>query len=100
MFRDYTPVPASDYFGKARFISIDDNDKLYLYETEVSGSEHSTTPYLLFLHGGGYSGLTWAPLIRQLSPMFTAEFGAVDIRGHGRASCGDEVDLSTERVTE
>lgn len=62
--------------------------------------ESSTVPYLLFLHGGGYSGLTWAPLISQLSPMFTAEFGAVDIRGHGRSACEDEVNLSTEKVTE
>lgn len=96
--RDYSPVTASEYFGKARFIPVGNNDTLYLYETELS--ENSKEPYLLFLHGGGYSGLTWAPLIKQLSPMFAAEFGAVDIRGHGRASCENETDLSTDRVTE
>lgn len=98
--RDFTPVPATDYFGKARFIGVNETDRLYLYETDAPGEEHSTAPYLLFLHGGGYSGLTWAPLIQQLSPMFTAQFGAVDIRGHGRSTCENEADLSTENVTE
>ncbi|ODM95032.1 Protein phosphatase methylesterase 1 [Orchesella cincta] len=98
--KDYSAVSASDYFGKARFIPVDGIDRLYLYETEISGEEATNIPYLLFLHGGGYSGLTWAPVISQLSPMFTAEFGAVDLRGHGRSACENEMDLSTERVTE
>ncbi|OXA44109.1 protein phosphatase methylesterase 1 [Folsomia candida] len=56
-------------------------------------------PFILFLHGGGYSGLTWGPMIDELSRLIVAQYGALDLRGHGESRCWDEDNLSLETLT-
>ena len=56
---------------------------------------------LLCIHGAGYSGRTWGPLVDLL----TAKLGGTgvclvcpDLRGHGDTSAPDELDLSIETL--
>ena len=65
-----------------------------------SGGKNEGLPFILFLHGGGYSGLTWAPLVDELSRLIVAEYGALDLRGHGESDCQDERDLSLQTLTQ
>ncbi|KNC84070.1 hypothetical protein SARC_03698 [Sphaeroforma arctica JP610] len=53
---------------------------------------------VLLLHGGGYSGLTWACMTKQLNSMVEVQVVAPDIRGHGGTRCAQEskVDKATQ----
>ena len=57
-------------------------------------------PLLVFLHGGGYSGLTWAPLSDELTRLVECHTLALDLRGHGCSKTEDEYDLSAEKMAE
>ena len=54
----------------------------------------------MFLHGGGYSGLTWAPLSDELTRLVECHTLALDLRGHGCSKTEDEYDLSAEKMAE
>ena len=53
---------------------------------------------MVFLHGGGYSGLTWAPLSQAITRLVKCQTLAIDLRGHGCSSTEDEFDLSAETM--
>ena len=53
---------------------------------------------VVFLHGGGYSGLTWASLNEALTKLVKCQTLAIDLRGHGCSISDDEVDLSAETM--
>ena len=55
---------------------------------------------LVFLHGGGYSGLTWAPLNEELTRLVDCHTLALDLRGHGCTKTDDDYDLSAEIMSE
>ena len=58
------------------------------------------SPLLLLLHGAGYSGLTWAHMVRALLALCPAcQVAALDLRGHGATRCEDGSDLSVGRLT-
>jgi protein phosphatase methylesterase 1 len=58
----------------------------------LGGSEEG--PIVVFLHGGGYSGLTWAPLNQELTRLVQCQTLAIDLRGHGCTYTEDDYDLS------
>jgi pimeloyl-ACP methyl ester carboxylesterase len=86
------------------FVPIRGGDRLGMWRSQSAmdyGQEvDETTPFLLMMHGGGYSGLTWAPLVDELSRLIVAEYGALDLRGHGESECKEEMELSLETLTE
>ena len=51
---------------------------------------------LCFLHGAGYSGLTWSLLAQELGHLVDCRLLALDLRGHGETETGDELDLAGE----
>ncbi|KAK0093150.1 hypothetical protein PV326_014199 [Microctonus aethiopoides] len=76
--RDYDPVEWTPYFDESKDIHIKEN----IFHIHSTGNEG---PTLVLLHGGGYSGLTWAE--------FTAMV-AIDLRGHGDTHTTNDDDLS------
>ena len=62
------------------------------------GGNEGEGPLVVFLHGGGYSGLTWAPLNEALTRLVKCQTLAIDLRGHGCSISDDEADLSAETM--
>ena len=60
----------------------------------MAGSEG---PVVFCLHGGGYSGLSFALAANQIKGK--ARVVAMDLRGHGKSSTSDDLDLSIESLT-
>lgn len=77
--RDYTQIPWTNYFEKYETV-IPDSDKNNSFRVYIKGE---TGPVFFFLHGGGFSGLTWALLASQLVQRIECRCYALDIRGHG-----------------
>lgn len=50
----------------------------------------------MFLHGGGFSALSWALLASSLSKLVACRCTAIDLRGHGDSTSTDDVTLSAE----
>ncbi|XP_074654897.1 protein phosphatase methylesterase 1-like [Tubulanus polymorphus] len=89
---DYTPVDWKGYFDQQDEITVG-NDRFHVYKSGKSG------PVLLFLHGGGFSGLTWALLSTAIQQSIECRCVALDFRAHGESKCADENDLSTDTLT-
>lgn len=53
--RDYDPVRWTPYFDHSKDVPVGQNT----FHVYIKGTEG---PLLVLLHGGGYSGLTWAEL--------------------------------------
>ena len=64
----------------------------------IGGNDSSEGPLIVFLHGGGYSGLTWAPLSKELTHLVNCQTLAIDLRGHGCTQTEDDADLSAETM--
>ncbi|CAH1778219.1 unnamed protein product [Owenia fusiformis] len=91
--RDYTPISWEEYFDHMEDVQIN-NDTFRVY---MRGSDG---PVLLFLHGGGFCGLTWAVLTRSLTRLVNCQCVAIDLRGHGDTKTEDEEDLSADRMAQ
>ena len=56
---------------------------------------------VVFLHGGGYSALSWSLLAREMATLTDCRLLAIDLRGHGETTVdGDEADLSGANLVE
>ena len=52
---------------------------------------------MLFLHGAGFSGLSWAPLVQSLNlSVLNTHYVSIDLRGHGKTQTENEDDFSFE----
>ncbi|XP_062582663.1 protein phosphatase methylesterase 1-like [Saccostrea cucullata] len=91
--RDYTPIHWDKYFERMHDVKCGDSDTFRVYECGSSG------PVLFFLHGGGFSALSWSLLCSSLSGMVTCRCAAVDLRGHGDSKTSDDQNLSAERLS-
>lgn len=87
----YGPIDWLGYFDQEDDVHIQDsNDVFHIYTAGSKG------PVVFCLHGGGYSGLSFA-----LSTSIMKEkvrVVAMDLRGHGKSSTEDELDLSIETL--
>lgn len=90
--RDYTPVHWDKYFQKMHDVNVKDNT-FRVYECGEEG------PVLFFLHGGGFSALSWALLSNVLSTLVQCRCAAVDLRGHGDSVTTNDSDLSAETLS-
>ncbi|XP_020584718.1 protein phosphatase methylesterase 1 isoform X2 [Phalaenopsis equestris] len=87
----YSPLDWSGYFDKEGDISIEgSNNVFHIFE---AGSEG---PVVFCLHGGGYSGLSFALSASKIKEK--ARVVAMDLRGHGKSSTDNDLDLSIETL--
>jgi protein phosphatase methylesterase 1 len=80
--RDYSPLEWSDYFEERVEIRPDAGGDVFT--AYASGKEG---PVLVLLHGGGFSGLTWAVFVKNLETRVACRTLAIDLRGHGDSKC-------------
>ncbi|CAM8912101.1 unnamed protein product [Rhodiola kirilowii] len=87
----YAPLDWRDYFDKEDDVSIPgSSDVFHVY---LAGAEG---PVVFCLHGGGYSGLSFALSSNKIKEK--ARIVAMDLRGHGKSLTDNELDLSTETL--
>ena len=91
--RVYTPIHWSKYFKNRKSIRVE-KSTFNVY----TGGEENDGPLLVFLHGGGYSGLTWSLLNHEVTGLVKCQTLAIDLRGHGSSQSEDETDLSSETM--
>lgn len=88
----FSPCPWTNYFDKEIKVAIPDtNDVFHLYTAGEEG------PVVFCLHGGGYSGLSFALSAGLMKEKVRVV--AMDMRGHGSTFTEDETDLSVERLS-
>ncbi|VDK79379.1 unnamed protein product [Litomosoides sigmodontis] len=90
---DVTPLEWNEFFDRKLNLNIND-DVFCVYRKGDTG------PMFYMLHGGGYSGLTWAAVTEGLLSQLRCRVVAPDLRGHGDTVTKDDQDLSTERQIE
>jgi len=98
MQRDFSPIHWSKYFQKKEVVDIGDGSKFCVYRssnTTVAGS-----PTVYFLHGGGFSGLTWSLAVENLMALLECHVVAVDLRGHGETETESDYNLTTQQLVE
>lgn len=87
----YKPLDWTSYFDEEDDIKIpDSNDVFHVYKAGTEG------PVVFCLHGGGYSGLSFALATSNIK--LHARIVAMDQRGHGKSATEDELDLSIETL--
>ncbi|XVE60720.1 hypothetical protein DITRI_Ditri05aG0150800 [Diplodiscus trichospermus] len=87
----YSPLDWAGYFDREEDVCIpDSNDVFHLYMAGTEG------PVVFCLHGGGYSGLSYAVSASKIKEK--AQVVAMDLRGHGKSSTENDVDLSIETM--
>ncbi|XP_056646096.1 protein phosphatase methylesterase 1 isoform X1 [Diorhabda sublineata] len=91
--KNYTPIKWTEYFEKQETVEIT-SGKFHIYTKGFEG------PILLCLHGGGYSGLTWALFAEEVSKLINCRVIAIDLRGHGNTSTINDADLSLEMLSQ
>ncbi|CAH1388553.1 unnamed protein product [Nezara viridula] len=89
---DFTPVSWKKYFENKRDVVINGNS----FRIYTSGDKG---PLLVFLHGGGFSALSWALLSSMLCEMVECQILAMDLRGHGDTITQNDEDLSIETLS-
>ncbi|KAI5668905.1 hypothetical protein M9H77_18758 [Catharanthus roseus] len=89
----YAPLGWSSYFDHEDDICIPgSNDVFHVYMAGTEG------PVVFCLHGGGYTGLSFALAASKIKEK--ARVIAMDLRGHGKSSTENELDLSIEKRRE
>jgi protein phosphatase methylesterase 1 len=91
--RDYSLIPWTKYFDASREVRLDNGSRFRVYVKGDSG------PVFFFLHGGGFSGLSWSLLSSQLEAKIRCQCYALDIRGHGDTETNDDEDLSIDTMS-
>jgi protein phosphatase methylesterase 1 len=76
--RDFSVIPWTNYYDRAENVITEDGNKFRVYVKGNSG------PAFFFLHGGGFSGLSWALLSTRLVEQVKCQCYALDLRGHGK----------------
>ncbi|KYN07465.1 PREDICTED: protein phosphatase methylesterase 1 [Cyphomyrmex costatus] len=89
--KDYEPARWNPYFDHSKDVPVGQNT----FHVYIKGTEG---PLLVLLHGGGYSGLTWAELTKSIMTMILCRVMAIDLRGHGDTHTTDDDDLSADTL--
>lgn len=92
--RDYTPLPWTNYFDRSQDVHTNGGkNRFRIYIKGNSG------PVVFFLHGGGFSGLTWSILSSTLAGQVECQCYSLDIRGHGDTHTENDDDLSIQTMS-
>ncbi|XP_068648307.1 uncharacterized protein [Aristolochia californica] len=87
----YSPLKWSDCFDHEEDVAIPgSNDVFHVYS---AGSEG---PVVFCLHGGGYSGLSFALAASKMKEK--ARVAALDLRAHGQTTTDNDLDLSIDTL--
>ncbi|XP_038207525.1 protein phosphatase methylesterase 1, partial [Zerene cesonia] len=93
--RDYTPVSWKKFFEKCVDLETDGGTfRVYLSPEP----DHPQRPRIVTLHGGGYSGLSWATFTEEITNMVHCQVVSIDVRGHGETQAKNPDDLSIETL--
>lgn len=90
-FQSFEPVLWNQYFNIKDDIELEVGT-FRIYRRGVEG------PLLFFIHGGGFSALTWAVLSATITEQVKCQCLAVDMRGHGDTNCVNDDDLSLDTL--
>lgn len=90
--RDYSVLPWTDYFDRSEVVSCSGNK----FNTYIKGDEG---PIVVFLHGGGFSGLSWSLLTSILLDSINCICLAIDLRGHGHTKTADDSKMDVETLS-
>ncbi|XP_008795303.1 probable protein phosphatase methylesterase 1 [Phoenix dactylifera] len=88
----YSRLEWSDYFDKEEDVTIPETNNVF--HVYMAGSKG---PVVFCLHGGGYSGLSFALSASKIKER--AQVVAMDLRGHGKSSTDNDLDLSIETLS-
>lgn len=98
--KDYSPLCWQSYFDDiVEFIVPNSNDTFRVYVSSFDDADYANKPLLLLLHGGGYSGLSWAVFVKSLLETCHCKVAAIDLRGHGSSKTDDDEDLSIKTLS-
>ncbi|KAJ8758566.1 hypothetical protein K2173_000287 [Erythroxylum novogranatense] len=87
----YSPLDWRGFFDQEDDVSIpNSNDVFHVYTAGTEG------PVVFCLHGGGYSGLSFAISTSKIKEK--ARVVAMDMRGHGKTFTDNDLDLSIETM--
>ncbi|EPS72240.1 protein phosphatase methylesterase 1, partial [Genlisea aurea] len=87
----YAPLAWSAYFDEEDDVRIPGSENVFhVYRAGTDG------PVVLCLHGGGYSGLSFALSAKIIKEK--ARVLALDLRGHGKSFTENDLDLSAETL--
>ncbi|XP_022125541.1 protein phosphatase methylesterase 1 [Pieris rapae] len=93
--RNYAPVSWNQYFEKSVDLETESGSfRVYLSPEP----DHPQRPRIITLHGGGYSGLSWALFTEEITNMIHCQVVSLDIRGHGETQAKNPNDLSIETL--
>ncbi|CAK1545435.1 unnamed protein product [Leptosia nina] len=93
--RNYAPVSWKCYFDK----SVDLETEGGIFRVYLSPEpDHPQRPRIITLHGGGYSGLSWALFTEEITSMIHCQVVSMDVRGHGETQAKDSDDLSIDTL--
>lgn len=84
---EISPLKWSEYFESQGDIEIP-SGSLHFYRKGFEG------PLIVCLHGGGYSGLTWALFSKEITKLMVCQVLVLDLRGHGKSKTASEDDFS------
>ncbi|KAE8022278.1 hypothetical protein FH972_008090 [Carpinus fangiana] len=87
----YSPLEWSGYFDREDDIRIPDTEDVF--HVYLGGTDG---PVVFCLHGGGYSGLSFALAASKIKEK--ARVVAMDLRGHGKSTSENDLDLSIETM--
>lgn len=93
--RDFKPSLWSEFFAEKEDVVVDDLRTFRIYRTK---EPEKPGPVLLLLHGGGYSGLTWAHFCIEITKMIHCQCLTIDLRGHGDTHTDNDDDLSSDTL--
>uniref|UniRef100_A0A1A9Z3G5 Protein phosphatase methylesterase 1 n=1 Tax=Glossina pallidipes TaxID=7398 RepID=A0A1A9Z3G5_GLOPL len=93
--RDFKPSMWNQFFTEKQDVVIDDKRTFCIYRTK---EPEKPGPVLLLLHGGGYSGLTWALFCSEITTMIHCQCLSIDLRGHGDTHTDEDDDLSADTL--
>ncbi|KDP45618.1 hypothetical protein JCGZ_17225 [Jatropha curcas] len=87
----YSPLDWKEFFDREQDVSIPNkNDVFHVYMAGTEG------PVVFCLHGGGYSGLSFALSASKIKEKVRVV--SLDLRGHGKTSTENDLDLSIETM--
>lgn len=88
----FSAVSWRQYFDSKEDLEVS-KSSFRVYRKGVDG------PLILFLHGGGFSALSWAQLTKCVTERVRCQCLAFDLRGHGDTRTPDDTDLSAETLS-